>query len=109
MNPAPIIHFEITGPADETLRRFYADVLGWTIDARGPGYALVTTPQLRGAIVEGETPSLSVGVGVADLDAAVAAAVDSGATVVMPPTNNGWVTKAQILDPCGNPIVLIQS
>jgi predicted enzyme related to lactoylglutathione lyase len=109
MNPAPILHFDISGPDDDALRRFYASVFNWTIDDRGPGYALVTTPALRGAIAESEEPSLTLGIGVADLDAAAAHVVANGGTVVMPPTNNGWVTKMQVTDPSGNFLTLIQT
>jgi predicted enzyme related to lactoylglutathione lyase len=105
----PIVHFDIAGPNDQQLRRFYGDLFGWTIDDRGPGYALVTTPNLRGAIAEAEQPSVSFAVGVADLNAALAAAIACGATVTMPATDNGWVTKAQIADPCGNAITLVQT
>lgn len=42
-----------------------------------------------------------------DLDDAVARAAELGATVVMPPTDNGWVTKARITDPAGNTLTLI--
>jgi predicted enzyme related to lactoylglutathione lyase len=34
-----IIHFDIAGPDEERLRRFYADVLGRTVEPKGPGYA----------------------------------------------------------------------
>jgi predicted enzyme related to lactoylglutathione lyase len=108
MTSAAIVHFDITGPNDDVLRRFYADVFEWTVEAQGPGYALVTTPQLRGAIVEG-TPSITLDVAVTDLTAAVETATANGATIVMPPTDNGWVTKAQVADPSGNIINLIQS
>ena len=106
----PIVHFDITGPDDERLRAFYADVLGWSIEPKGPGYALVTTGGgLRGAIVEGEQPGVVLGLGVDNLSAAVDHAVAQGGTIVMPPTDNGWVTKAQVADPVGNIITLIQS
>jgi predicted enzyme related to lactoylglutathione lyase len=47
-------------------------------------------------------------VAVADLDAAIERAVALGGTVTMPPTDNGWVVKAQVADPAGNPVTLIQ-
>ena len=107
---SPIVHFDISGPDDERLRSFYADVLGWEVDPKGPGYALVTSSGgLRGALVEAEQPSVVLGIGVANLDAAVEHVVAQGGTVVMPPTNNGWVTKAQVADPAGNLLTLIQS
>jgi predicted enzyme related to lactoylglutathione lyase len=43
-----------------------------------------------------------------DLSAAVERATALGGTVVMPPTDNGWVVKAQVTDPAGNPVTLIQ-
>ena len=79
-----VVHFEISGADDDVLRRFYGDLLGWHVDPKGPGYALVHTPGgLAGAIV-------------------------AGGTVLMPPTDNGWVTKAQIQDLAGNVLTLIQ-
>jgi predicted enzyme related to lactoylglutathione lyase len=105
----PIVHFDITGPDDEALRRFYGDLFGWSVDARGPGYALVTTPNLRGAIGEAETSSVTLGISVANLDDFMVTAIAHGAAVLMPPTNNGWVTKAQIADPCGNVLTVLQS
>ena len=104
-----IAHFDVFGPEPERLQDFYARVFGWEIDAKGPGYALVHTPDGApdGAVVEAEQPALTVGVVVPDLDAAVAAAELAGGTVVMPPTDNGWVVKAQVADPAGNRVSLI--
>lgn len=105
-----IVHFDIAGPAEEPLRRFYADLLGWQVQPKGPGYALVSTPGgLGGAIVEQDQPAVVLGVAVADLGAAVERAERLGATIVMPPTDNGWVAKAQLRDPAGNLVNLIQS
>ena len=79
------------------------------MDARGPGYALLHTPgdSPDGAVVEAENGGLTIGIVVADIDAAVAAAVARGGAVVMPPTDNGWVVKAQVADPAGNRLSLI--
>jgi predicted enzyme related to lactoylglutathione lyase len=103
-------HFDIAGPDAEALRLFYGAVLGWQIDAQGPGYALVRTPGdgPDGAISEADEPSLTVGVVVPDLDGAVGSAQAAGGSVVMPTTDNGWVVKARIADPAGNLITLIQ-
>jgi uncharacterized protein len=107
----PIVHIDIAGPDEEAQRRFYAELFGWTVAPQGPGYALVTTPDGSpdGALVEAETGSVTFGVAVADLAAAVALASRLGASVVMPPTDNGWVVKAQVSDPAGNVVTLIQS
>jgi predicted enzyme related to lactoylglutathione lyase len=105
-----IAHFDVAGPDEEGLRRFYAGVFGWEIDVRGPGYALVRTPDGSpdGAIGEAEAPSLTVGVAVPDLEGALRAAEQAGGTVTMPATDNGWVVKAQVADPAGNLVTLIQ-
>ena len=105
-----VVHFDITGPDEASLRHFYAELLGWPVQPKGPGYALVDTPGgLGGAIVEQERASVVLGVAVADLEAAVKQAGQLGATIVMPPTDNGWVAKAQVADPAGNLINLIQA
>jgi predicted enzyme related to lactoylglutathione lyase len=106
---APIVHFDITGPDDEKLRSFYERSFGWTINAMGPGYAVAETGAApRGAIAEAAEPSVTIALGVHDIDAHLASVVANGGTVVMPATDNGWVTKAQITDPAGNLITLIK-
>ena len=105
-----VVHFDIAGPDEAPLRRFYAELLGWQVEPKGPGYALVATPGgLGGAIVEQERASVVLGVAVADLEAAVERAEQLGATIVMPPTDNGWIAKAQLQDPAGNLVNLIQA
>jgi predicted enzyme related to lactoylglutathione lyase len=104
-----IVHFDVAGPDEAALHRFYTGVLDWTVDPQGPGYALVRTPDggPDGALVEGEDASLTLGVAVDDLEAAVARVADHGGEVLMPPTDNGWVLKALVADPAGNRIALI--
>jgi predicted enzyme related to lactoylglutathione lyase len=111
-SPAPnaIVHFDICGPQEQDLHRFYGDLLGWDVQPKGPGYALVDTPSgLRGAITDAERATVTLGVAVPDLDAALRHAEELGGSVIMPPTDNGWVVKAQVSDPAGNPLTLIQS
>ena len=43
-----------------------------------------------------------------DIHAAVARTVQAGGEVIAGPTDNGWVVKAQIRDPAGNRLTLIQ-
>ena len=102
-------HFDIAGPDLDALRSFYAGVFGWTIESVGPGYALIRTPEggVDGAIVETETPAITLGVVAPNLAQALAAAERLGGAIVMPATDNGWVTKAQIADPFGNIVTLI--
>jgi predicted enzyme related to lactoylglutathione lyase len=107
--PSRIVHVDISGSDEPAQHSFYADLFGWAVDAKGPGYALFRSPELAGALIEADGPAVVLGIGVGDLAAAVARAVELGGTVVVPPMNNGWVTKAQVTDPAGNPVNLIQT
>ena len=106
-----IAHFDVAGPDTPSLHRFYGGVFGWEVAEQGPGYALVRTPDggVDGAVVEADDASLTIGVAVEDLDAALARATELGGRVVMPATDNGWVTKGQVSDPAGNLVTLIQA
>jgi predicted enzyme related to lactoylglutathione lyase len=44
----PVTWFEILGSDPERSQKFYADLFGWTIDSRFPGYATVNTGTKRG-------------------------------------------------------------
>lgn len=104
-----VAHFDISGADDTALRRFYGDLLDWQVDPKGPGYAVVHTPGgLAGSIVGDPQPGVTLGIAVEDLEQTVSQATELGGTVLMPPTDNGWVTKAQIKDPAGNVLTLIQ-
>lgn len=105
-----IVHFDVTGPELAPLKAFYSDLFGWTVNDGGEGYAQVETGKgLRGGLVEGEKPGFSFGVQVNDLETAVLQAKALGGTIMMPPTDNGWVVKAQVQDPAGNLVTLIQA
>jgi predicted enzyme related to lactoylglutathione lyase len=110
MTNAQIVHFDVLGGDESAQHRFYAELFGWSVDVKGPGYALIRTPEggPDGALVDADSPGIALGVAVDDLAAAVERATALGATVVMPPTDNGWVVKAQVTDPAGNPVTLIQ-
>ena len=103
-------HFDIAGPELEPLKQFYATIFGWDVTPQGPGYAMVATPEggPNGAIVETPSASLTFGVVVPDLEGALAKAEAIGGRILLPKTDNGWVKKAQIADPAGNVLTLIQ-
>ena len=106
---ARLAHFEILGPDDQILVTFYRDLLGWAADGQGPGYTLVRPDGgPSGAIVEAPEHRVTLGVTVADLDAVVDRVIGLGGSVLMPPTDNGWVTRALVADPAGNTMSLIQ-
>jgi predicted enzyme related to lactoylglutathione lyase len=106
-----IVHIDISGPDPAAQHRFYGELFDWKVDEKGPGYALVRTPDGSpdGALIESDAGSVVFGVAVADLAATVERAVSLGGAVVMPPTDNGWVVKAQVSDPAGNLVTLIQA
>jgi predicted enzyme related to lactoylglutathione lyase len=106
-----IVHIDIAGPDSPAQHRFYQGLFDWEVDEKGPGYALLRTPDGSpdGALVEADAGSVTVGVAVADLAVALERAVSLGGTVVMPSTDNGWVVKAQVTDPAGNLLTLIQA
>ena len=104
-----VAHFDIAGPDLDALGDFYRSVFGWEPLPQGPGYTLLRTPDdgPNGALNEADAAAVTIGVAVDDLDQAVAAATASGGSVEMPPTDNGWVVKAQVRDPAGNLLTLI--
>ncbi|MBT9455893.1 MAG: VOC family protein [Burkholderiaceae bacterium] len=104
-------HFDIAGPSLAVLAPFYEAVLGWSVQPRGPGYAQLQTPpgSANGALVEAQSPSITLGVVVPDLAAALEQAQRQQGGVTMPITDNGWVRKAQVHDPAGNVITLIEA
>ena len=106
-----IVHFDIRGPELAILARFYEQLFGWRIEHRGDGYAQVDTIEggLRGGIVESECHDLHLGIQVDDLKTTLASIEALGGTIEMPAIDNGWVTKAQVKDPAGNVLSLIQS
>ena len=105
-----VAHFDVHGSDERALHGFYGGLLGWEIDVKGPGYALVRTPagSPDGAIVGSGGSGLVMGVAVDDLDAAVARVAELGGTVERPPTDNGWVGKASARDPEVDLLTLIQ-
>ena len=103
-------HFDIAGPDLGALKAFYCEVFAWEIDEKGPGYAMVKTPVggPNGALVEAGAANLTMGIVVPDLDKALSAAAAQGGAIAMPAVDNGWVKKAQVRDPAGNLLTLIQ-
>lgn len=105
-----IVHVDINGPEGKRLEAFYQAVFNWNLDPKGPGYTLVRTPAGGPDAAITETPEASVvfGIAVDNVSASVAAAIAAGGSEIMPVTDNGWVTKAQVADPAGNLVTLIQ-
>jgi len=102
-------------PAPKAPHAFYADVLGWAIDANNSfNYGMVTSggaKGINGGIGGSPAPGSRVVVyaEVPAIDPVLARIAGKGGTVVMPRTDIGPVTMAIYLDPEGNTMGLIES
>ena len=107
---AGLAHFDISGTNCEALVHFYANVFGWAIERKGPGYAIAATPagSPNGAIVESDKSGLNLGISVHDLSKTLELIEAQGGKITMPVTDNGWVKKAQFADTAGNELTLIE-
>ncbi|RKS77948.1 hypothetical protein CLV35_1653 [Motilibacter peucedani] len=75
----------------EGLAQFYGALLGWQVDERGPGYALLRPAQgPGGAVVDAEEARVTIGVTVDDLAATVELVTALGGQVLLPPIDDGW-------------------
>jgi len=105
ISAAPIVFFDIAGPDAGALKTFYAKNFGWTID----GANGITTPNLKGTLRQDPHETL-IYLGVGDVDAALAAIVASGGSVVLPKTTVPHVaTFAIFKDPAGNRMGLVET
>lgn len=116
-----VVWLDLTVPAAQQVRDFYASVLGWTAAPISMGdyddYAMVV-PGKEGAVAgichaagpnTGIPPVWMSYVQVSDLDAAVAAVRAGGGEVVVGPKSLGaYGTLAIIKDPAGASLGLLQ-
>ena len=105
--PAPILFFDIAGPAELNLASFYGRVLGWEADQTGQ-FAVAITPPLRGAF-RTDPAEKRIYVGVADVTATLAAVVEAGGKIdearfEVP----GVVVLGLFRDPAGNEMGLVE-
>jgi predicted enzyme related to lactoylglutathione lyase len=126
-SPRPAVHgtvcwHELRTTDVDAAREFYAAWLGWSIEPQDMGtftYWLVFNgAQQLGGIMEltkqmmrdGDEPSHWRDIfQVDDVDAAFAAAVDKGATVLMEPSDIGVGYYAEVIDPLGANFGLMQT
>jgi predicted enzyme related to lactoylglutathione lyase len=110
----PVVAFQIRGRDAAKLAEFYQQMFEWEIDSSNPlGVAFVRTgpggpPEQAGTIFPGN-PAVLIFVQVADLGASLAQAVELGGKRVMEPFDvPGGPTVAQVSDPEGNLVGLVQ-
>jgi uncharacterized protein len=112
----PVVHFEIRGRDPARLREFYQGLFGWNMKSDNPlGITFIEAgiggPEngVGGAIVPGEEARLLIYVQVADLGETLGQAEAMGGRRVVEPFDvPGGPTVAQIADPEGNYIGLVQ-
>ncbi|WP_129336597.1 VOC family protein [Cellulomonas endophytica] len=115
---SPVVHVEFIGPDPARLRAFYSALFGWDAPPGAPVHPAVSDED-RYAFVEpdpdagpaaggiGGGPGFAahaiVYVGVPDVGAALARAVELGGTLVLGPVRNegGAVTVGHLRDPAG--------
>jgi uncharacterized protein len=111
----PVVAFQIRGRNANGLREFYEQLFGWEITTDNPLGVASIAPGIGGPVVgvggtifPGE-PAVVIFVQVADLKESLAKSAELGGKRVMEPFDvpNG-PTVAQITDPEGNAIGLVQ-
>ncbi len=120
----PVVHFEVIGKDGERLQRYYAELLGWEIDANNPfNYGLVAREGntntegvgIGGGVGPGPTPDyacyVTFYVEVPDVEAALTKAEGLGGTRVFGPSMvpGTEVELGQFTDPEGHLIGLTQA
>jgi len=94
-------------------QRFFGDLFGWTINANNPmRYGMVAgggADSIGGGIGEtSDAPRTIFYVQVSDINATLAKAQSMGAETIMPRTDAGMVVMAQLRDPEGNVVGLVE-
>jgi len=102
---AQIVFFDIAGPDSGALRAFYASTFGWNINE----HLAIDTGGLHGTLRQDPAEKI-IYLGVADIDATLAAIAAAGGKTEMPRTViPGVVTFALFLDPAGNRMGLVET
>ena len=104
----PVLQWQIVTANPDALLAFYRKLFGWTVSsANAMGYREVDTGSegMRGGVWPAPPDAASfiqLFVGVADVDASIAKAVELGAQVIVPPTAlPDGDTMAVLRDPSG--------
>jgi len=110
----PVVHWEIEARDPERVKAFYAELFNWKI---GEGFIMEIPPGVGGPepgpaghIRSSERSGVTLYVQVADLRASLDKSVTLGASIVAEPFDvPDGPTLAGIVDPEGNPLMLVQA
>jgi predicted enzyme related to lactoylglutathione lyase len=109
-----VVHWEIQSQAPERLHRFYADALGWEINANNPmNYGMVSSKGkegINGGIggTQGPGSRVTVYAAVPDITSVLERIASLGGSVLMQRTDIGPVIMGLYADPEGNVMGLIE-
>jgi len=105
--PQPIVFFDIAGPDDSALRRFYAEAFGWQADAAGQFSAPVMSP--IDATFRKDPAEKRIYIGVSDVAASLAQIEELGGSIDVARFEvSGVVVLGLFKDPAGNPMGLVE-
>ena len=108
MTPAPIVFFDIAGPADAKLAAFYKDVFGWQSGPMGNVSVPVGGTPLNGTFRVDPTEKV-IYIGVTDITATLAQVVAHGGKIHAPRFEvKGVVVLGLFFDPAGNRMGLVE-
>jgi hypothetical protein len=110
----PLVHWEIEARDPERMKAFYGDLFNWNISE---GFLMFIAPGIGGPepgpaghIRQSERSGVNLYFQVADLRASLDKSVALGASIVAEPFDvPDGPTIAGILDPEGNPVMLVQA
>ena len=106
--PAPIVYFDIAGPADAKQAAFYEAVFGWTAGPGGVVSVPVSGPRLSGTLRTDPAQKV-IYIGVPDITATLKDIVAHGGKVVAPRFEvKGVVVLGLFTDPAGNAMGLVE-
>ena len=110
--PAPVIHAEIRSSDPDATRKFFGDLLGWTVASEGafPGYTFIDTgagengPATAIGPRQGAEDEVLFFVGVQDVAATLKKAEELGGSVIQPAQEVPGVTFAVLADAQGHKV-----
>ena len=108
--PAPIVFFDVAGPAAASLPEFYSKLFGWRTDPRANGnWSIPVTTPLLGTVRPGDPTEHRIYIGVDDIAAKLAEVTANGGTIDAPRFEvPGVVVLGLFKDPAGNPMGLVE-
>ena len=106
--PAPIVYFDVAGPADANQAHFYEQIFGWVAGPGGVVSIPVSGPQLPGTL-RTDPAAKVIYIGVPDVASTLKEIEQAGGKVVAPRFEvKGVVALGLFSDPAGNVMGLVE-